>query len=67
MAIWGDFQGLTRVTRGGRGLKELENWGDVIYGWSLTYQAFTLILLHMYSMQLQRKTGKSIEIRYKIA
>ena len=35
MAILGDFQGLTWVTRGGRGVKKLENWGDVIYGWSL--------------------------------
>ena len=35
MAIWGDFQGLTRVTEGGRGVKKLENWGDVIYGWPL--------------------------------
>ena len=31
MAVWGDFQGLTKVTRGGRVDKELENWGDVIY------------------------------------
>ena len=23
------------VTRGGRGVKKLEIWGDVIYGWSL--------------------------------
>ena len=36
MKIWGDFQGLTGVTGGGRGVKKLENWGDVIYGWSLT-------------------------------
>ena len=35
MVIWGDFQGLNGVTRGGRGVKKLENWGDVIYGWSL--------------------------------
>ena len=35
MAIWGDFQGITGVTRGGRGVKKLENWGDVIYRWSL--------------------------------
>ena len=35
MAIWGDFQGLTGVTGGGRGVKKLENRGDVIYGWSL--------------------------------
>ena len=32
MAIWGDFQGLNGVTRGGRGVEKLENWGDVIYG-----------------------------------
>ena len=37
MAIWGDFQGLTGVTGGGRGVKKSENWGDVIYGWSLTF------------------------------
>ena len=35
MAIWGDFQGLTGVAGGGRGVKNSENWGDVIYGWSL--------------------------------
>ena len=35
MAIWGDFQGLSGMTRGGRGVKNLENLGDVIYGWSL--------------------------------
>ena len=35
MAIWGGFQGLTGVTGGGRGVKKLKNWGDVIYGWSL--------------------------------
>ena len=35
MKIWGDFQGITGVTRGGRGVQKLENWGDVIYGWSL--------------------------------
>ena len=27
----GNFQGLTGVTGGGRGVKKLENWGDVIY------------------------------------
>ena len=32
LVIWGDFQGMTGVTRGGRGVKKLENWGDVIYG-----------------------------------
>ena len=31
MAIWGDFQGIAGVTRGGRGVKSLENWGDFIY------------------------------------
>ena len=34
LAIWGDFQGITGVTRGGRGVQKLENWDDVIYGWS---------------------------------
>ena len=34
LAIWDDFQGITGLTRGGRGQK-LENWDDVIYGWSL--------------------------------
>ena len=28
----GDFQGMTGVTRGGRGVKKLGNWGDVNYG-----------------------------------
>ena len=40
MAIWGDFQGITGVTRGGRGVKKLENWGDVIYGCPLTLILF---------------------------
>ena len=35
MAIWGDFQGITGVTRGGRGVEKMKNWGDVIDGWSL--------------------------------
>ena len=35
MSILGDFLGSTEVTRGGRGVKKLENWGGVIYGWSL--------------------------------
>ena len=26
------------VTRGGRGVKKLGFWGNVIYGWSLTYK-----------------------------
>ena len=39
MAIWGDFQGLIGETRGGRRVKKLENWSDVIYGWSLKYLA----------------------------
>ena len=34
MGLWGDFQGLTEATRGGRGVKKFENWGDVVYGWS---------------------------------
>ena len=37
MGIWGDFQGLTEATGGGRGVKKFENWGDVVYGWSLTH------------------------------
>ena len=36
MALWGNFQGLTGETRGGRGLKNSEKRGDVFYGWSLT-------------------------------
>ena len=36
MAIWGEFQGLTGETRGGIGVKKLENCVDVIHGWSLT-------------------------------
>ena len=35
MAIWGNFQGITEVTGGGRGVKKLENLDDIIYGWSL--------------------------------
>ena len=35
MALWGDFQGITRVTRGGSRVINYKNWGDVIYGWSL--------------------------------
>ena len=36
----GDFQGITGVTRGGRGGQKMEFWGDVIYGWSLTNSQF---------------------------
>ena len=42
MVIWGDFQGITGVTRGGRGVNKLENWGDVIYEcsfWTATNDA----------------------------
>ena len=35
MGFWGDFQGLTEATGGGRGVKKFENWGDIVYGWSL--------------------------------
>ena len=35
MAIWGDFQGVIGATGGGRVVKNHENWGDVVYGWSL--------------------------------
>ena len=35
MAIWGDFQGVIGATGGGRVVKNRENWGDVVYGWSL--------------------------------
>ena len=35
MAIWGDFQGLTGATGGGRVVKNRGKWGDVVYGWSL--------------------------------
>ena len=40
MGIWGDFQGLIRVTSGGRGVKKLKNWGDVTYGWSLMLKEY---------------------------
>ena len=36
MGFWGDFQGLNEATGGGRGVKKFENWGDVVYGWSLS-------------------------------
>ena len=45
MAIWDDFQGLTGVTRRGRGVKKLENCGDVIHGWSLSKTSSDLIKL----------------------
>ena len=31
MGIWGDFQGLTEATGGGRGVKKFENCSDVVY------------------------------------
>ena len=37
MVIWGDFQELTAMTRGGG--QKIGNWGDVIYGWSLMFLA----------------------------
>ena len=33
MAIWGDFQGITVVTRERMGFKKLQHWVDVFYGW----------------------------------
>ena len=33
MAIWGDFQGITGVTRERMGFKKLQHWVDVFYGW----------------------------------
>ena len=35
LGIWGDFQGITGVTRGRRegGSKKSINWGEVIYKW----------------------------------
>ena len=35
MTILGSFQVLTGVQRGGKGVKKLENFGGVIYGWFL--------------------------------
>ena len=32
---------MTGVTGGGRVVKKLENWGDVIYGWSLSQRLIT--------------------------
>ena len=28
MSIWGDFQGITGVTGGGRGVQKMQIWGD---------------------------------------
>ena len=33
--IWGDFQGLSGVSRGGKVVKNHEKLEDVFYGWSL--------------------------------
>ena len=41
MTIWGDFQGLTGVTREGKGVKKFGNLGDVIYGWSFIKMLFS--------------------------
>ena len=46
MGIWGDFQGLTEATGGGRGVKKRENLGDVVYGWSLTAGKLQVSRLH---------------------
>ena len=35
LAILGHFQGIIGATGGGRVVKNCENWGDVVYGWSL--------------------------------
>ena len=40
LAIWGDFQGVIGATGGGRVVKNRENWGDVVYGWSLIENHF---------------------------
>ena len=37
MGFWGDFQGLNEATGGGWGVQKFENWGYVVYGWSLKY------------------------------
>ena len=33
MAVWGNFQGITGVTRERMGFKKLQHWVDVFYGW----------------------------------
>ena len=38
MTIWGDFHGLTGVTRGGSEVKRLKNRNDFKYGWYLMKQ-----------------------------
>ena len=36
MAFWGDIQGLTVETGGGRIVRNQEKWEDVLYGWTLS-------------------------------
>ena len=56
LAIWGDFQGVIGATGGGRVVKNRENWGDVVYGWSLNkYANYAKMSYHNHF-----KTGPSI-------
>ena len=53
MAIWGDFQGLTGVTGGGRGVKKMANWGDVIYRWSLSKNQY-FVTMHYFRKKFSK-------------
>ena len=37
LTIWGNFQGISEMKRGGRGVKKLENWGDAHHLWMVPY------------------------------
>ena len=54
MAFWGDYQGLTGATGGGRVVKNREKWGDVVYGWSLRlqYSEFKIYFVSTYKKKL---------------
>ena len=56
MAIWGDFQGLTGLTRGG--VKKLENWGDVSMYSTFVQSCFCISL---YNVSIVKKDKALVE------
>ena len=71
MGVWGDFQGLTGETGGGRGVKNFEKWGDVFYGWSLMKCEFYFIkgqtvgfFFWVYVFVILLKTEKGQKLTY---
>ena len=65
MIIWCDFQGLSGMTTGWRRIEKMENWGDVIYGWSLriigqycTSSYFAFVVLPLWEIGAKKNIEK---------